>query len=254
MPQPSVKDGEEQYAGVEGQVVWEGEVLDKYTLFRGEEGWVAVWKGEVHVGESEFIGRGMIDTDRPAYVRTNIQDPVLGLTASLTLRDAPVRAGHKRGTFSIDTISTRAGADDFDEDAREYGGDGLAGMEQIDLLGGLAGGELVMYDLASYLTDRIDWATRDEARAKYETGPLYPRYRRTQRSTLCVYSHRSAFVHIHCSWSNTVGLPGKLPSRSISLFCYSSKVLQAGPGTISRTSSPYANSLLASTTTSQRYR
>lgn len=56
MPQPSVKDGEEQYAGVEGQVVWEGEVLDKYTLFRGEEGWVAVWKGEIHVGESDPFG------------------------------------------------------------------------------------------------------------------------------------------------------------------------------------------------------
>lgn len=53
MPQPSVRDGDEQYAGVEGQVVWEGEVLDKYVLYKGKGGgWVAVWKGEVHVGES----------------------------------------------------------------------------------------------------------------------------------------------------------------------------------------------------------
>lgn len=66
---------------------------------------------------------------------------MLGLTASVTLRDAPVRAGHKRGNFSIDTISTRGVPDDFDDEAGEYGSDGLAGMEHIDLLGGLAGGE-----------------------------------------------------------------------------------------------------------------
>lgn len=52
MPQPSVKEGEEQYAGIEGQVVWEGDVVDRYKLFREPKGgWVAVWKGEVHVGE-----------------------------------------------------------------------------------------------------------------------------------------------------------------------------------------------------------
>lgn len=52
MPQPSVRDGEEHYAGIEGQVVWEGEVLDKYVLYKGQSGgWVAVWKGEVHIGK-----------------------------------------------------------------------------------------------------------------------------------------------------------------------------------------------------------
>ena len=52
MPQPSIKEGDEQYAGVEGQVVWEGDVLDKYRLFKNQEGsgWVAVWKGEVLIG------------------------------------------------------------------------------------------------------------------------------------------------------------------------------------------------------------
>jgi len=53
MPQPSVKDGEEQYAASEGQVVWEGQITDKYKFFKGEGGgWVAVWKGEVKIGES----------------------------------------------------------------------------------------------------------------------------------------------------------------------------------------------------------
>lgn len=53
MPQPSVKEGDEQYAGLEGQVVWEGDVLDKYKLFRNEAGgWVAVWKSEVLIGKS----------------------------------------------------------------------------------------------------------------------------------------------------------------------------------------------------------
>lgn len=54
MPRPNVREGDEQYAGVEGQVVWEGDVQDKYRLFRDESAggaWVAVWKGEVHVGE-----------------------------------------------------------------------------------------------------------------------------------------------------------------------------------------------------------
>ena len=76
-------------------------------------------------------------------MRTNIRDPVLALTASVTLRDAPVKLGHKRGNFSIDTISTRMGGDDYDEEDGYYGGDGLARMDQFDLLGGLAEGKLL---------------------------------------------------------------------------------------------------------------
>ena len=54
MPQPSVKEGDEQYAILEGQVVWEGDVLDKYKLFRNDGGgWVAVWKSEVLIGKSK---------------------------------------------------------------------------------------------------------------------------------------------------------------------------------------------------------
>jgi hypothetical protein len=52
--------------------------------------------------------------------------------------------GHKRGNFSIDTISTRAGADDYDDEEAEYGGDGLARMEQMDLLSGLVHGKLLI--------------------------------------------------------------------------------------------------------------
>jgi hypothetical protein len=52
MPQPAVKDGDEQYAAAEGQVVWEGQITDKYKIYKGDVGWVAVWKGEVKIGES----------------------------------------------------------------------------------------------------------------------------------------------------------------------------------------------------------
>lgn len=52
MPRPSVKDGDEQYARLDGQLVWEGDVVDQYKLFKDESGgWVAVWKGEVQVGK-----------------------------------------------------------------------------------------------------------------------------------------------------------------------------------------------------------
>lgn len=75
-----------------------------------------------------------------AYVRTQIQDPVLALTASVTLREGPVRAGHKKGNFSIDTISTRTGGEVYDDET-SYKQDYMANLHEIDLLGGLAGGE-----------------------------------------------------------------------------------------------------------------
>ena len=56
MPQPAVKDGDEQYAAAEGQVVWEGQIIDKYKIYKGDVGWVAVWKGEVKIGESTCRG------------------------------------------------------------------------------------------------------------------------------------------------------------------------------------------------------
>lgn len=86
-------------------------------------------------------------------MRTNIRDPVLALTASVTLRDAPIKLGHKRGNFSIDTISTRTGGDDYDEEDGDYGGDGLARMNQFDLLGGLAEGKLAFRIPSEYIPD-----------------------------------------------------------------------------------------------------
>jgi hypothetical protein len=55
MPQPAVKDGDEGYAAAEGQVVWEGQITDKYKIYKGTVGWVAVWKGEVKIGESPYL-------------------------------------------------------------------------------------------------------------------------------------------------------------------------------------------------------
>ena len=77
-------------------------------------------------------------------MRTNIREPVLALTASVTLRDAPVKQGHKRGNFSIDTISTRTGGEDFEEEEGDYGGDGLARLNRFDLLGGLVDGTWIL--------------------------------------------------------------------------------------------------------------
>lgn len=85
---------------------------------------------------------------RTAYVRTNIQDPVLSLTASVTFRDAPVGKGHKKGNFSIDTVSTRTAEDDYDDDTYSRQG-WVAGMRELDLLGGLAGGEHIARRLYS---------------------------------------------------------------------------------------------------------
>jgi hypothetical protein len=52
LPQPSIKDGEEQYAAAEGQVISETEVTGKYKLYKDGDRWVAVWKGEVKIGMS----------------------------------------------------------------------------------------------------------------------------------------------------------------------------------------------------------
>jgi hypothetical protein len=58
MPQPAVKDGDEQYAAAEGQVVWEGQITDKYQRYKADRGgWVAVWKGEVKIGEFSLCPR-----------------------------------------------------------------------------------------------------------------------------------------------------------------------------------------------------
>lgn len=77
------------------------------------------------------------------YVRTQIQSPVLSLTASVTLRDAPQKtkkAGANVETSSVysaaDTIRTD-GTEDVGGIADDDEGEELAEMEEIDLLGGL---------------------------------------------------------------------------------------------------------------------
>jgi len=106
-------------------------------------------------------------------MRTNIRDPVLALTASVTLRDAPVKQGHKRGNFSIDTISTRTGGEDFEEEEGDYGGDGLARLNQFDLLGGLVDGTCALHcRVNQILPFRLDWSTRGSTRSEDEAGPL----------------------------------------------------------------------------------
>lgn len=47
--------GAEAFAGVEGVTVWEGAVetpdADGAVLVKTDEGWTAVWRGELPVGE-----------------------------------------------------------------------------------------------------------------------------------------------------------------------------------------------------------
>lgn len=61
-PFPAMADAESQYATVEGITVWEGAVdesSDKSTekikgkvlVFKVKEGWQAVWRGDLPIGE-----------------------------------------------------------------------------------------------------------------------------------------------------------------------------------------------------------
>ncbi|KAK8849494.1 hypothetical protein IAR55_004828 [Kwoniella newhampshirensis] len=150
-PFPAMSSGEEQYAHVEGVVVWEGAVEEQSgpwevgkerksggsgrRVFRREGGWEVIWQGEVPV----------------AYVRSPIQNPLLALTASVTLRDQTTHTKtHRRGTLSLDAVSIRSGTETIrtdETDPEEYDfddGEDLAQMEEIDLLGGLVGDKETM--------------------------------------------------------------------------------------------------------------
>lgn len=74
------------------------------------------------------------------YVRTAIQNPVLALTASATLRhNKPRRQGSSNDASSThSTVTTQT--EDFDMEDTEDECD-MAKMEEIDLLGGLVEGK-----------------------------------------------------------------------------------------------------------------
>ncbi|WVQ79410.1 hypothetical protein IAT38_001507 [Cryptococcus sp. DSM 104549] len=147
-PFPAMNAGEEQYANVEGVVVWEGAVEDQLgpweekgkrasvgsgwgrRVLRTEGGWEVIWKGEVPI----------------AYVRTPVQNPLLALTASVTLRDHANHTKTHRKGLSMDAVSIRSGTETIRTDGTDYDyesdeGEGIATMEEIDLLDGLAGDE-----------------------------------------------------------------------------------------------------------------
>ena len=147
-----MRESEDDYAQVQGVTVWEGDVgplpadakgkgaagsegslrEGKYRwIIEGDDGWDIVFQGQAPV----------------AYVRTPIQNPMLGLTASITLRDTPARRrgdepSHKK-TMSVESVASEA---TYKEDASNEDGyemqdeDKMGQMEEIDLLGGLSGG------------------------------------------------------------------------------------------------------------------
>ncbi|GMK53459.1 hypothetical protein CspeluHIS016_0100450 [Cutaneotrichosporon spelunceum] len=125
-PVPATSPGTEEYADLEGVTVWEGDVAadgNRPTLVHTEEGWVAIWVGEMTV----------------VYVRTQIANPVLGITASATLRAKPRKAAASDAA-SIRSVGTTASVhtEDVDVEEEEEEDIDLAHMEQVDLLGGLA--------------------------------------------------------------------------------------------------------------------
>jgi hypothetical protein len=137
MPFPAMRDTEDDYAQVQGVTVWEGDVGtlppadkkgaaqeiahgEKYRwIFHGDDGWDVVYQGQAPV----------------AYVRTPIQNPILGLTASITLRDTPARKRTHKSTMSVESVASEA---TYKEENNGYEAQDEA---RIDLLGGLGGGE-----------------------------------------------------------------------------------------------------------------
>ncbi|KAK1923737.1 TRAPP trafficking subunit Trs65-domain-containing protein [Papiliotrema laurentii] len=156
MPKPRMHDEQEHYAAIEGVTVWEGTVaeLDGHgvkerlegsaggrVIIRVENGWEVVYKGQVPV----------------VYVRTQIQNPVLSLTASVTLRDAPARkkaVNAETGSIFSNAESTRTdGTEDVEvEDDEE---EDVAVMEEIDLLGGLGDERVPTSRLAQSLREDL---------------------------------------------------------------------------------------------------
>ncbi|OXB36993.1 hypothetical protein LQV05_005050 [Cryptococcus neoformans] len=150
-PFPAMSSEEEHYANVDGVVVWEGKVEELKAgnqreskdenwhpwgrrIFRRKGAWEVIWKGEIPI----------------VYVRTNVENPVLSLTASVTLRDQNSQGKTHRKGLSLDAVSIRSGTETIRTDGTEYedygseDSEAWAGMEEIDLLGGLAGKENMM--------------------------------------------------------------------------------------------------------------
>lgn len=78
------------------------------------------------------------------YIRTQIVNPVLSLTASVTLRDAPVKKKHANAeTSSIFSNASTVRTEGTDGEEEGFiDEDDLAGMQEIDLLGGLGGQDI----------------------------------------------------------------------------------------------------------------
>jgi hypothetical protein len=70
-PFPAMNEGEERYAGIEGVLVWEGEVQlpseetgwtegveqKERIVIKREEGWQVVWRGELPISKSVLSSR-----------------------------------------------------------------------------------------------------------------------------------------------------------------------------------------------------
>ena len=154
MPFPAMRDTEDDYAQVQGVTVWEGEVGplpaektgqtvgetmrgEKYRwIIECEDGWEVVYQGQSPV----------------AYVRTPIQNPMLGLTASITLRDTPTKKRTHQSNMSIESVMSEATfrEDQRDEEPEMQEEDRIGQMEEIDLLGGLTGGKYYKSRLKHY--------------------------------------------------------------------------------------------------------
>jgi hypothetical protein len=141
-----MKESEDDYAHVQGVNVWEGDIgplprADEATgsqdtrrgdkarcIIEGDDGWEVIYQGQAPV----------------AFVRTPTQNPMLGLTASITLRDMPARQRTHKSTMSVESVASEATYKEDAEGSADMQEDKTGEMEEIDLLGGLGGRKLTL--------------------------------------------------------------------------------------------------------------
>lgn len=161
-PIPSAGEADRKYVKSEGTPltagIWGDDPAEAFQLLwsRKEKSWVAIFKLVVNVGAPPPIRCFLpVQTLIPlvAFVRMYFEDPLLCLTVSTTLREKPILLTGPRqrladliaatGSASLDPASPltpiRGPYDDCDDDevpAEEL----VRGLEEVNLLGGIASG------------------------------------------------------------------------------------------------------------------
>ena len=156
-PIPSAGEADRKYVKSEGTPltagIWGDNPAEAFQLLwsRKEKSWVAIFKLVVNVGASSttayFLSLQVL-IPIVAFVRMHFEDPLLCLTVSTTLREKPIPLTGPRqrladliavtGSVSLDPASplTPIRGPDDDVPADEL----VRGLEEVNLLGGIASG------------------------------------------------------------------------------------------------------------------